>query len=114
MIEILGNEGFKNSTIFSPDVFDPDTLEKVRKIIRENLTKIKTIRNSTYTRSYQLKHNLEKYNQNHSESYHIYNGMLIYAMYLEGYKIRRDGTNAYFNVSPASVRKLIDKSGSKK
>lgn len=114
LIEILENEGFKNSTIFSPDIFDPDVLEQVRKIIRENLTKTKTIRENSYTRSYSLKHNIEKYLQSDGESCHIYNGLLIYAMYLEGFKIRRaynDSKNAYFNVSTISVRKLMVKSG---
>lgn len=114
LIEILENEGFKNSTIFSPDIFDPDVLEQVRKVIRENLTKTKTIRENSYTRSYSLKHNIEKYLQSDGESCHIYNGLLIYAMYLEGFRIRRaynDSKNAYFNVSTISVRKLMVKSG---
>lgn len=114
LIEILENEGFKNSTIFSPDIFDPDVLEQVRKVIRENLTKTKTIRENSYTRSYSLKHNIEKYLQSDGESCHIYNGLLIYAMCLEGFRIRRaynDSKNAYFNVSTISVRKLMVKSG---
>lgn len=114
LIGILENEGFKDSTIFSPDVFNPEKLEKVRKVIRENLTKTKTIRESSYTRSYSLKHVIEKYIQTESEDYYVYNGLLIYAMYLEGFRIRRaynDSINAYFNVSTVNVRKLMAKSG---
>lgn len=86
----------------------------MRKVIRENLTKTKTIRESSYTRSYSLKHKIEKYIQREGESCHVYNGLLIYAMYLEGFRIRRaydDSINAYFNVSTVSVRKLMAKSG---
>lgn len=116
LIGILENEGLNDSAIFSPDVFDPDMLKQVRKVIRENLTKTKTktIRENSYTRSYSLKHKIEKYFQNEGESCHIYNGLLIYAMYLEGFRIRRaynDSKNAYFNVSTISVRKLMAKSG---
>lgn len=114
LIETLGKTGFEDSAHFSPNVFDNDVLSKVRMVIRDNLTRTKTIRNLEYTQSYPIKHKIEKYFKSIGVQLPVWNGLLIYAMYLEGYKVRRVGTtslNAYFNVSTVSVRKLMAKSG---
>lgn len=114
LIGILGKTGFENSTHFTPDIFDDDVLSKVRIVIRENFTKTKTIRNLELTQSYPLKHKIEKYFKSIGVSQPVWNGLLIYAMYLEGYRVRRvreNSLNAYFNVSSISVRQLMAKSG---
>ena len=114
LIETLGKTGFEDSAHFSTNIFDNDALSQVRMVIRDNLTRTKTIRNLEYTQSYPIKHKIEKYLKSIGVQLPIWNGLLIYAMYLEGYKVRRVGTtslNAYFNVSTVSVRKLMAKSG---
>ena len=65
-----------------------------------------------HAHSYRLKHIIERYAYatNHPLlGNYITNGECIYAMYLEGYKVRRagDGKNAHFNVSKRSVEDLL-------
>lgn len=109
LIGKLGEFGFGDSIIFNPDVFNCDLLAKVRSIIRENFTKTKTIQNRDLTQSYSIKHKIEDYSKRSQSPLYITNGLLIYAMYLEGYRVRRvrnNSLNAYFDVSTASIHKL--------
>lgn len=91
--------------------FNAERIEKIREIIRENLEKRKTERvNLLGYGSYSLKHAVEK-----DESArgilkcYVSNGELIYAMILEGYNVKREGRNAYFNVTMASAERFYEK-----
>lgn len=111
LIKSLGEFGFDDSVNFNASVFDDEALSMVRLVIRDNFTRTKIIRDLDLTQSYPLKHKIENYFRKIEHPLNITNGLLIYAMYLEGYRVRRvkNSKNAYFDVSTASVRKLMEK-----
>jgi hypothetical protein len=98
-LEGLDLEGFVNGKGISDSVTkNVDRIDFFRKQIRKFFTPTRTIiRNHT---SYEMKHNFFDYLKatNESEQY-IDNGVFIYAMYLEGYKIEAINKNAYFNIN---------------
>lgn len=97
----LDKFGFRNNgKAFDASVFDnKEIIELVRKNIREYLTKSKRMYKSQS--SYGLKHVMER----HIGKY-VSNGELIYAMYLEGFKLLKDSPNCYFNIKKTDVRML--------
>lgn len=111
LIKSLGEFGFDDSVNFNAAVFDVETLSMIRLVIRDNFTRTKIIRDLDLTQSYPLKHKIENYFREIEHPLYITNGLLIYAMYLEGYRVRRvkNSINAYFDVSTASVRKFMKK-----
>lgn len=111
LIKSLGEFGFDDSVNFNAAIFDVETLSMIRLVIRDNFTRTKIIRDLDLTQSYPLKHKIENYFREIEHPLCITNGLLIYAMYLEGYRVRRvkNSINAYFDVSTASVRKFMKK-----
>ena len=93
--------GFSNDhKEFDPDIFSGnENIEILRREIRKHFRVIKSF--NLNRGSYGLKHDLER----HIGKY-VSNGELIYAMYLEGFNIKRNGINCYFNISLVSLRNL--------
>lgn len=97
----LDRYGFNNDlkdsdlSIFSNNL----TIDLIRQEIAKYLRKTKTINNDCS--SYRLKAVFEDY-----LNIYVTNGELIFAMNSEGYKIKRDGINGYFNVDRLSIRLL--------
>lgn len=100
--QLLGLElhGFGGKTKFNASIFNKDTIAKIRLVIQKYYSPIKKI--NEQRSSYGLKHDIEKY----LDAY-ITNGELIYAMDLEGYKVKNtDNKNACFNISEKGVKAL--------
>ncbi len=89
-----GNEEFDSSNFT-----EIKKIERIRTEIRKYFTKTKSF-NKTRS-SYGLKHDLERHLGNY-----VANGELIYAMYLEGYEIKRNDINCYFNISSVGLGNL--------
>ncbi|MDF1674948.1 MAG: hypothetical protein P1U44_04455 [Vicingaceae bacterium] len=88
---------------FDPKIFsETKKIKKIRTEIKKYFTKTKSF-NSIRT-SYGLKHDLER----HIGEY-VANGELIYAMYLEGYKIKKNNSslNCSFNFSSVGLKNLV-------
>jgi hypothetical protein len=96
----LNLSGFQTSIKFNSDIFkDNETIELLRPVIRKYFKKTKTIyRDSS---SYGIKHVAEDH-----IGTNVSNGELIYAMHLEGYKIKRDTIKCCFNISGTDLRLL--------
>jgi hypothetical protein len=75
------------------------TVELIRPFLTDNLSKTKTI-NKSHS-SYGLKHIVEK-----KIGKYVTNGELIYAMYLEGFDIKRQNINCYFNIKTSEVKNI--------
>jgi hypothetical protein len=75
------------------------TVELIRPFLSDNLSKTKTI-NKSHS-SYGLKHIVEK-----KIGQYVTNGELIYAMYLEGFDIKRHNLNCFFNIKTSDVKKI--------
>lgn len=101
----LDLNGFSyESEKFDQKIFsETQKIKKIRTEIKKYFTKTKSF-NSIRT-SYGLKHDLER----HIGKY-VTNGELIYAMYLEGYKIkkRNSSLNCSFNISSVGLKNLVD------
>lgn len=97
----LNSAGFQNSNNkFNHEIFKENkTIELLRPAIRKYFRETKTI--YRHSSSYGIKHVAE----NHIGTY-VSNGELIYAMHLEGYKIKRDTINCCFNISGQDLRLL--------
>lgn len=94
--------GFGGESKFTPSIFDKTQITNIRAVIKQYYSQIKIL-NDRHT-SYGLKHDIESYLG--TDSY-ITNGELIYAMYLEGYKVKNiDNNNACFNVGEKGVKAL--------
>jgi len=90
---------FKNGFQKKGELIEIDSLKNIRKFIRNNINKQKTI--NTHISSYKLKHIIEK---KLPEGY-VANGDLIASMILEGYEYKIDKKsplNVYFNFSQSS------------
>jgi len=108
----LEEHGFGNRTYFDASLFSNERIDAIREIIRIYLYPIKNVSYMEHAHSYRLKHIIEQYAYatNHPLlGNYITNGECIYAMYLEGYKVKQanDEKNAYFNVSKRSVEELL-------
>lgn len=101
----LGINGFLYETeVFDPKIFSKTKrIEKIRAEIKKYFTKTKSFNSTIGSRG--LTRNLEM----HIGEYVAY-GELIYAMYLEGYKIKRyhPGINCHFNISSIGLRNLVE------
>ena len=107
----LREHGFTSKIGFDPSIFKTERIDAIRTIIREHLTPIKRISAYEAGRSYTLKHKFEDYASRTGNAVlgnYVTNGECIYAMYLEGYMVKRekDGQSAYFNVSKKSFEKF--------
>jgi hypothetical protein len=89
-----GNEKFDYSTFT-----EIKKIEKIRTEIRKYFTKTKSF--NLKRSSYGLKHELERH-----IGVYVANGELIYAMYLEGFDIKRNDINCYFNISSVGLGNL--------
>jgi len=99
----LQAKGFTNSEDANNEQIDILSLEAIRKFVRDNFKKNKTI--NSKIGSYKLKHIAEK---NIGE--YVSNGGLIASMILEGYEYKKDSKtspNANFNLSQLSIRKFL-------
>ena len=108
----LNENGFSYKAGFNPAIFREDRIEAIRAIIREHLKPIKRISPYYAGRSYTLKHKFEDYASRTNNTIlgnYISNGECIYAMFLEGYMVKRDpdGKNAIFNVSKKSFDSFL-------
>jgi len=109
----LTQSGFTGKVGFNPSAFKKERIDAIRAIIREHLRPIKNISPYYAGRSYTLKHKIEEYASrinNPILGNYITNGECIYAMYLEGYKVKHDpeGKNALFNVSKKSFDEFLE------
>ncbi|WP_179353810.1 hypothetical protein [Winogradskyella vidalii] len=97
----LCHNGFSNGNekIDSSTFSEIQKIEKIRAEIKKYFTKTKSF--NLKRSSYGLKHELERHLGNY-----VTNGELIYAMYLEGYKIKRCDINCYFNISSVGLKNL--------
>lgn len=107
----LREHGFTSKVGFDPSIFKTERIEAIRTIIREHLIPIKRISAYEAGRSYVLKHKFEDYAFRTGDPVlgnYVTNGECIYAMYLEGYMVKRepDGQNAFFNVSKKSFEEF--------
>lgn len=108
----LNEDGFTYKKDFNPAIFKEDRIEAIRVIIREHLQPIKRISPYYAGRSYTLKHKFEEYaskTNNATLGNYVSNGECIYAMFLEGYMVKRDPDekNALFNVSKKSFDSFL-------
>lgn len=107
----LTQEGFTDGPGFDASIFSEERINAIREIIRQFLYPSKQINNLQSPQSYPLKHILEDYAATKRDSVlgnSVSNGECIYAMFCEGYSIKRinNGLNACFNVSGKSVSDL--------
>lgn len=100
LLDGLTLNGFEETVKgFDKTAFDENRIELIRHFIPSRFSKIFSF--NTRNSSYGLKHIVER-----SIGNYISNGELIYAMYLEGYSIKRTGINCYFNLSAKSLKSL--------
>lgn len=104
----LDDLGYTDKITFDPSVFKEDKIEKIRCIIRFFLIQRKGGEINEEFSSYSLKHNVDRFLKTYNMPFgnYVSNGEFIYAMILEGFKVRRDGRNAYFNITTQSGRKF--------
>lgn len=107
----LTQEGFTDGPRFDASIFSEERINAIREIIRHFLYPSKQINILQSPQSYPLKHILEDYAATMRDSVlgnYVSNGECIYAMFCEGYSIKRinKGLNARFNVSGKSVSAL--------
>lgn len=79
--------------------FNNKTVDLIRPFLSDNLSKTKTI-NKSHS-SYGLKHIVEN-----KIGQYVTNGELIYAMFLEGFEIKRHNINCFFNIKTSEVKKM--------
>ncbi|MBJ2174182.1 hypothetical protein JBL43_08030 [Aureibaculum sp. A20] len=98
----LDLNGFSNPTTeFNPSIFnDREKIDLIRIMIRMNFTKTKGF--YRFATSYGLKHHIER-----RFGDYVSNGELIYAMHLEGFKIKRLNINGLFNLSATSLKQFL-------
>lgn len=93
--------------------FDPERIERIRRIIKTFLYARKSI-NRQAEGSYKLKHAVEHYDYvvRGKLGGYVSNGEFIYAMILEGFQVERNGRNAYFNITSKETEafyQVVDK-----
>lgn len=101
--------GYTNEPGFDSSAFEEEKLKAIRELIRLQLKPVKSAPNSQSVVSSTLKSFLERYAQKiHAPIQYFENGYCIYAMILEGYKVKRvkDDQRAYINVSKRSYYEL--------
>ena len=108
----LNRSGFSNKIGFNPSQFNQERIDAIRSIIRAHLSPIKNISPYYAGRSYTLKHKIENYaskTNNPVLGNYVSNGECIYAFFLEGYNIKREGNgpNANFNISKKSFDAFV-------
>lgn len=96
--------GFENEyKRFDNEIFkENETILHLRKLISKYLTK--TEKPNMKINSYGMKHTVERIIDRY-----VSNGELIYAMHLEGFKIKRYGINCCFNLKAEDYKLLNDK-----
>lgn len=98
--------GYKFGSPFKKETFNKKRINKIRNFVRVYLAPTKNVNLKTAS-AYNIKHYIEKsiYARDYGIGY-VGCGELIYAMYLEGYQVKRVNNNAYFNISSKSVKIL--------
>lgn len=100
----LTHEGFEYIDGIEDTLSESEpVISRIRPIIRKHFRKSKSI--STVYGSYKLKHRMEEYNGEPGKDY-VTNGKLIYAMALEGFRMKREGKNCYFNIYVKDYREV--------
>lgn len=109
MVEIIELEGIQIPTDLNRNgldnlgdgskSFDPNLINRIRQVIRNNFVPTKRVRIQSGSHSYSLKHRVEK-----NINQYCSNGDLILAMIYEGYIFKRDAINCFFNVDPNSTK----------
>lgn len=95
----LTRNGFEfNTGGIGSEPFNLDLINRIRSVIQSNFNTTIRVRKQSGSHSYTLKHRVEK----HINQY-CSNGDLIAAMIAEGYLIKRDNINCFFNVDPKST-----------
>lgn len=102
----LTRQGYNGYKEFDPSEFDMDRINAIRAIIKPRLEKTKSInsRAHSYTLKMRCEHQIEAARE--PLCGYVGNGELIYAMILEGFKVKQEDLNASFNVSNASLKRL--------
>jgi len=106
----LTKKGFEsNIKQFDPAIFEScKVIDLICPVINKYFIKTKTI--CTASSSYGIKHMVQKY-----LGQYVSNGELIYAMNKEGYLIKRNDINCYFNIKETDLkcftksREILDK-----
>lgn len=106
MLYGLTTQGYNGFKEFDPSEFDMDRINAIRAIIRPRLKKSKCInyRAHSYTLKMRCEHQIEAAGE--PLCGYVGNGELIYAMILEGFKVKQEDLNASFNVTVASLKSL--------
>jgi len=94
--------GYEPGIAFDETQFEQARIEEIRSVLRKWFRKMKNI--NLKRSSYSLKHAMERYLGRErvwegAVDGYVSNGELIYAMVLEGFDVRREGINAFFNIS---------------
>lgn len=84
--------------------FNMERIDAIRSIIRPRLEKCKKCTAFSYSLKMRVEHQIEAIGD--VLGGYVQNGELIYAMILEGFKPKKDGINAYFNVTESSLARL--------
>lgn len=102
----LTRQGYNGYKEFDPSEFDMKRIDAIRKIIRPRLEKMESYndRAHSYTLKMRCEHQIEAVGG--ILGGYVQNGELIYAMILEGFKLKRNGINAYFYVTTKSLKRL--------
>jgi|GEM_PF-3534380 len=103
---ILPKNLFRDGLDLGNEPINLNSLDRTRKFIQDNFTKIKGINKSIG--SYRLKHVVE--NNVKEMNIDVSNGDFIASMILEGYEYKRNGKkspNANFNLSQKSVKPFL-------
>lgn len=94
--------GYEDGIVFDENRFDAARIEEIRAVVRKWFRKMQNI-NLRHS-SYSLKHSMERYLGRErlwdgAVDGYVSNGEMIYAMILEGFDVRRERINAFFNIS---------------
>lgn len=107
----LTKSGYEPNVDFDENSFNQQRINELRKVIRKCFRHGRCLSMMDEANSYKMKHVMENYlgrkiQHDGCINGYVSNGELIYAMILEGFKVRRNGRNCFFNVIPTDVRAL--------
>lgn len=103
----LRKNGYTNAEGFDEEEFDDDRITEIQHICEAYFKNAKSY-NYNFS-SYQMKHRMEmmtKLFYKEELGDYVSNGELIYAMLEAGFKVKRNGLNAYFNVTTSSYKRF--------
>ena len=103
----LRKRGYTDEEGFNDEEFDDDRITELQHICEDYFVKSKSY-NYNFG-SYKMKHRMEmmtKLFYKEELGDYVSNGELIYAMLEAGFKAKREGPNAYFNVTTTSYKRF--------